>query len=129
MQADSTRFPENVAAARRDETLLGALDRLQRDARAGRVETVARLPEFEALRDAARDIRNGALANLAANLERPGRFSPPGTRSAASSTSSARNKPRDEYARLQIGGPRPHRTVLDLKAALEAFREQARNLE
>ena len=70
MHADSARFPENVADARRDATLLGALGRLQRDARAGRVETVARLPEFEALRDAARDIRNGALANLAANLER-----------------------------------------------------------
>ncbi len=70
MQADSARFPENVAAARRDETLLGALHRLQRDARAGRAETVSKLPEFEALRDAARDIRNGALANLAGNLER-----------------------------------------------------------
>ena len=70
MHADSARFPENVADARRDATLLGALGRLQRDARAGRVETIARLPEFETLRDAAREIRNGALANLAANLER-----------------------------------------------------------
>ena len=70
MHADSARFPENVSAARRDPTLLGALQRLQSDARAGRVEVVARLPEFEALRDAAKEIRDGALANLAANLER-----------------------------------------------------------
>ena len=70
MHADSARFPENVSAARRDPALLGALDRLQRDARAGRVEVVARLPEFEALRDAAKEIRDAALANLAANLER-----------------------------------------------------------
>ena len=70
MHADSARFPENVIAARRDPTLLGALGRLQRDARAGRVETIAKLPEFEILRDAAREIRNGALANLADNLER-----------------------------------------------------------
>ena len=70
MHADSARFPDNVNAARRDPTLLGALQRLQRDARAGRAEVIARLPEFEALRDAAREIRNGALANLAANLER-----------------------------------------------------------
>lgn len=70
MQADSTRFPENVTAARGDPTLLGALHRLQRDARAGRSEVIARLPEFEDLRDAAKEIRDGALANLAANLER-----------------------------------------------------------
>ena len=70
MLADSARFPENVAAARRDPALMGALQRLQRDARAGRAETIARLPEFEALRDAAKEIRDGALANLAANLER-----------------------------------------------------------
>ena len=70
MQADSARFPENVAAARRDPSLLGALHRLQRDARAGRAEVVARLPEFESLRDAAKRIRDGALANLADNLER-----------------------------------------------------------
>ncbi len=70
MHADSARFPDNVTAARGDPTLLAALQRLQRDARAGRAEVIARLPEFEALRDAAREIRNGALANLAANLER-----------------------------------------------------------
>ena len=70
MLADSARFPENVTAARRDPALMGALQRLQRDARAGRAETIARLPEFEALRDAAKEIRDGALANLAANLER-----------------------------------------------------------
>ena len=70
MHADSARFPENVTVARGDPTLLGALNRLQRDARAGRTETIAKLPEFETLRDAAKEIRNGALANLAANLER-----------------------------------------------------------
>ncbi len=70
MQADSARFPENVSAARRDPTLLDALRRLQRDTSAGRPAVLARIPEFEALRDAAAEIRDAALANLADNLER-----------------------------------------------------------
>ena len=57
-------FPRNAAAARADATLAGALERLQRDTRAARPGLLARLPEFEALRDAARDIREDALDRL-----------------------------------------------------------------
>ena len=57
-------FPRNAAAARADATLVGALARLQRDARAARPGLLARLPEFDALRDAARDIRADALDRL-----------------------------------------------------------------
>ncbi len=66
---DSTAFPANAAAARRDPVLMGALAKLQRDTRAARPGVVAALPEFETLRDAARDIRSAALDRLDALLE------------------------------------------------------------
>ena len=65
----SAAFPANAAAARRDAVLTGALERLQRDTRAARPAVLAALPEFDALRDAARDVRDAALDRLDTLLE------------------------------------------------------------
>ena len=66
----SPAFKENAAAALADEQLQRALGNVKRgfiDKRAGRRR---RLPEFEALRDSARDIKNHTLAHLDLYLER-----------------------------------------------------------
>ena len=65
----SASFPENALAARANPVLGGALERLQHDTRAMRPALLARVPEFDALRDAARDIRDGALDRLDTLLE------------------------------------------------------------
>jgi L-lactate dehydrogenase complex protein LldF len=61
-------FPDRARAGIGDAILRGALVRLQRDTRASRAQIAAALPEFEALRDAATDIRSAALDNLEPNL-------------------------------------------------------------
>ena len=69
MQATSHAFRRNVSRARQDATLRAALAKLQRDTRISRAEVTARLPEFEALRDAGKAIKDDVLRNLDTYLE------------------------------------------------------------
>jgi L-lactate dehydrogenase complex protein LldF len=62
-------FPAAARRALGDAHLQTALGRLRQGFVAGRAAAVARFPEFEAMRDAARDIRDHTLANLDAYLE------------------------------------------------------------
>ncbi len=79
MLATSRSFKRNARAALADAPLQEALARTRPNFPARRAEAIARLPEFEALRDIGRDIKNHALAHLdfyletfAANVERAG---------------------------------------------------------
>ncbi|MGQ0676959.1 MAG: lactate utilization protein B [Rhodospirillales bacterium] len=63
----SRSFKRNASAALRDVTLQRAMGYLGFTQK--RAEAVARLPEFEALRDQARDIKNHVLAHLDFYLE------------------------------------------------------------
>lgn len=65
----SPRFRENVRAALADGTLQRALGNVQTGFIAKRAKAVDRLPEFEAIRDNARDIKNHTLAHLDLYLE------------------------------------------------------------
>ncbi|MBV9969895.1 MAG: iron-sulfur cluster-binding protein [Xanthobacteraceae bacterium] len=62
--ATSPRFKENAKAALADPDLQNALAFVEVNFIARRREAAARLPEFEALRDSARDIKNHTLAHL-----------------------------------------------------------------
>jgi L-lactate dehydrogenase complex protein LldF len=64
MQSTTRSFKRNASAALADPQLRRALDNLQAGFVAKRAEAAARLPEFEALRDAARDIKNHTLEHL-----------------------------------------------------------------
>lgn len=64
MRADPSDFSGNARAALGDDTLQAALGKLQGDFRRDRVDMLARLPEFEALRDQARIIKDHALDHL-----------------------------------------------------------------
>ncbi len=66
--ATPSRFRENIAAALGDERLRGLSPHVQ-SLIAARAEAAARLPEFEALRDSARAIKDHALAHLDLYLE------------------------------------------------------------
>jgi len=75
----SPAFKDNAARALDDAGLQKALGKAKGAFLQRRAEAVARLPEFEALRDIGRDIKNHTLANLdfyletfAANVERAG---------------------------------------------------------
>lgn len=57
-------FADRAAAAIADPVLGAALDKLQREFRRDRAAMLARMPEFEALRDRATAARDHALANL-----------------------------------------------------------------
>ena len=70
MEVTSQRFEANVAEALADTQLRRALDRLSQGFPGLRRAAMARLPEFEALRDAARDLKDHTLANLDVYLER-----------------------------------------------------------
>ncbi len=79
MLTTSPDFPDNAARALKDAGLQKALGKAKGAFLQRRAEAVARLPEFEALRDVGRDIKNHTLANLdfyletfAANVERAG---------------------------------------------------------
>ena len=63
----SRNFKQNASAALRDETLQRAMGYLGFTQK--RAEAVARLPEFEALRDQARDIKDHTLKHLDFYLE------------------------------------------------------------
>ena len=67
--ATSPRFKENAKEALADPDLQDALAFVEVNFIARRREVASRLPEFEALRDSARDIKNHTLANLDLYLE------------------------------------------------------------
>src|SRR5712672_3391093 len=67
--ATSPAFKQNAHAALGDPGLQKALARSGPSFIARRAAAVANLPEFERLRDIARDIKNHALANLDFYLE------------------------------------------------------------
>jgi L-lactate dehydrogenase complex protein LldF len=67
--ATSPRFKDNAKAALADPDLQNALAFVEVNFIARRREVASRLPEFEALRDSARDIKNHTLANLDLYLE------------------------------------------------------------
>ncbi|MEX0808838.1 MAG: LutB/LldF family L-lactate oxidation iron-sulfur protein [Dongiaceae bacterium] len=66
----SARFGENARAALADKQLQVALGHVRRNFIERRAKAVADLPEFDALRDAARDIRDHVLNHLDLYLER-----------------------------------------------------------
>ena len=79
VQVTSPAFKQNAARALADAGLQKALGKAKGAFLQRRAEAVARLPEFEQLRDIGRDIKNHTLANLdfyleayAANVERAG---------------------------------------------------------
>ena len=65
----TTDFPAAAHAALGDKSLQAALARMRQGFVSGRATAVARLPEFDAYRDAARAIRDHTLAHLDAYLE------------------------------------------------------------
>lgn len=69
MQPTSHAFPENARRALTDERLQFVLNTATSGFMAKRGMAAARLPEFETLRDQARDMKNHVLANLDVYLE------------------------------------------------------------
>ncbi|HET6467017.1 MAG TPA: LutB/LldF family L-lactate oxidation iron-sulfur protein [Geminicoccaceae bacterium] len=69
MEPTSLAFHEHASRALQDRQLQQALATIKTGWQAGRARAAARLPEFEALRDAGRDIKNHALAHLDLYLE------------------------------------------------------------
>jgi L-lactate dehydrogenase complex protein LldF len=69
MQSTARDFNHNVDAALANPNLQDSLAKLKVGFSERRRQAVERLPEFEALRDAARDIKNHTLANLDFYLE------------------------------------------------------------
>jgi L-lactate dehydrogenase complex protein LldF len=67
--ATSPRFKENAHAALADGELQKSLEILETNFIGRRKQVVDKLPEFDALRDAARDIKNHTLAHLDLYLE------------------------------------------------------------
>jgi L-lactate dehydrogenase complex protein LldF len=65
----SAHFKDNAHEALRDASLQKALVHVRANFIARRAEAAQRLPEFEALRDSARDIKNHTLAHLDLYLE------------------------------------------------------------
>ncbi|HEY4943437.1 MAG TPA: lactate utilization protein B [Rhizomicrobium sp.] len=64
MNQDPREFPQNARAALNDPLLRPALGRLKTHFGAGRAAAVARYGDFEALREAGRDIRDYAVTHL-----------------------------------------------------------------
>jgi L-lactate dehydrogenase complex protein LldF len=69
MTPDTANFRANASVALADPRLQSALANLPGGLVAGRRTAVAAVPEFEALREEARAIRDATLANLATHLE------------------------------------------------------------
>ena len=69
MQATTQSFKSNIGAALADPNLQDSLAKLKVGFSERRRQAAERLPEFEALRDRARDIKNHTLANLDFYLE------------------------------------------------------------
>src|SRR3546814_18767019 len=70
MQSTSHAFKDNARAALANQTLQKAMRHVKTGFIDKRAKARARLPEFDALRDVARDIKNHTLANLDFYLER-----------------------------------------------------------
>jgi L-lactate dehydrogenase complex protein LldF len=70
VQVTSHSFKANAHKAMQDPNLRIALKRMEGGFSVNRAAAVARLPEFEALREQARDIKNHVLENLDFYLER-----------------------------------------------------------
>ncbi|WP_413204535.1 LutB/LldF family L-lactate oxidation iron-sulfur protein [Rhodospirillum sp. A1_3_36] len=69
MDATTHSFKDNVKVALANETLVHSLETMKTGFRARRAVAVERLPEFEELRDAGRDLKNHVLENLDYYLE------------------------------------------------------------
>ena len=69
MESTAHDFKDNVDAALADPNLQDSLAKLKVGFSERRRQAAERLPEFEALRDSARDIKNHTLANLDFYLE------------------------------------------------------------
>ncbi|WP_159716037.1 LutB/LldF family L-lactate oxidation iron-sulfur protein [Geminicoccus flavidas] len=69
MQPTSLAFQSKASSALADPNLQAALGGIKTGWQRGRILAAERLPEFEQLRDQARDIKNHALANLDFYLE------------------------------------------------------------
>ncbi|MEE8333392.1 MAG: LutB/LldF family L-lactate oxidation iron-sulfur protein [Alphaproteobacteria bacterium] len=69
MEPTSSHFPDNAARAIADPVLRAALNKLESEFHRDRAAMQARLPEFDALRDQARAIKDHALDHLADLLE------------------------------------------------------------
>ena len=69
MQSTAHDFKDNVGTALADPNLQDSLAKLKVGFSERRRQAAERLPEFEALRDRARDIKNHALAHLDFYLE------------------------------------------------------------
>jgi L-lactate dehydrogenase complex protein LldF len=69
MQATSHEFKDNAHRALGEATLQKSLGMMRRGFPQARAAAIARLPEFEALRDAGRDIKNHVIENLDFYLE------------------------------------------------------------
>lgn len=70
MQSTSHAFKDNAHGALADERLQKALGKMKVGFQDKRTRAIARLPEFETLRDQARDIKNHVLEHLDLYLER-----------------------------------------------------------
>ncbi len=70
MQTTSPSFKSNARQALADPDLQQALTKMKVGFVANRASAVAKLPEFDTLRDEGRDIKNHVLANLDTYLER-----------------------------------------------------------
>lgn len=69
LKVTSRSFPEQARTALHDATLQGALDHIKHGFVDARAEAASRVPDFEALRDRARDIKTDAVRHLATYLE------------------------------------------------------------
>ncbi|MSP89702.1 MAG: iron-sulfur cluster-binding protein [Alphaproteobacteria bacterium] len=69
MQSTSHSFKDNARAAMANPTLQRAMGNMRHGFLAKRLAAIDRLPEFDALRDRARDIKNHALEHLDVYLE------------------------------------------------------------
>jgi L-lactate dehydrogenase complex protein LldF len=70
MESTSHNFKENARRAIADPHIQAAMAKMKVGFTGKRLAATQRLPEFEALRDASRDIKNHSLANLDFYLER-----------------------------------------------------------
>jgi L-lactate dehydrogenase complex protein LldF len=69
MKATSSTFPANAHRAMQDTVLQGSLTRMRAGFQDKRAAAAAKLPEFEQLRDQARDLKNHVLEHLDFYLE------------------------------------------------------------
>ncbi len=70
MQVTSQTFKSNASVALRDAALQRALKNLKAGFPGKRAAAIAKLPEFDQLRDAGRDLKNHVLEHLDFYLER-----------------------------------------------------------